>query len=104
MLDDAEKRTAVAEDDVISKLLGQKIADLSVGEQRYLELCLLLHQKTTFSVIGRTVFWGVSLPQRTYSRDDPQFSSRKRYCAVRSSLSIRTRYCYKNDINGEWWL
>lgn len=59
MLDDAEKRTAVAEDDVISKLLGQKIADLSVGEQRYLELCLLLHQKTTFLLLDEP-FSGVS--------------------------------------------
>jgi ABC-type lipopolysaccharide export system ATPase subunit len=49
----------VEQDDVIAKIRSQKIADLSVGEQRYLELLLLVHQKATFLLLDEP-FSGVS--------------------------------------------
>ncbi|HMR19244.1 MAG TPA: ATP-binding cassette domain-containing protein [Sphingobacterium sp.] len=59
MLRSPEQRAAVAKDEVIANVLTQKIADLSVGEVRYLELSLLLHQQATFYLLDEP-FSGVS--------------------------------------------
>jgi ABC-type multidrug transport system ATPase subunit len=59
MLDGDHERVSVEQDDVIAKIRSQKIADLSVGEQRYLELLLLVHQKATFLLLDEP-FSGVS--------------------------------------------
>lgn len=59
MLDSAEERERLAKDPILSKVLYQKIADLSVGEQRYFELLLLLGQNATFYLLDEP-FSGVS--------------------------------------------
>lgn len=59
MLQKDEQRSAVAEDEMIARVVSQKIADLSVGEQRYLELLLLIHQDATFYLLDEP-FSGVS--------------------------------------------
>lgn len=47
------------EDEIISKINSQKIAELSVGEQRYLELMLLLQQNADFYLLDEP-FSGVA--------------------------------------------
>lgn len=59
MLQGETQRQQVARDEVVAKVLSQKVADLSVGEQRYLELSLLIHQKATFYLLDEP-FSGVS--------------------------------------------
>lgn len=59
MTSEGESRHAIQEDEVIAKVLHQKVAELSVGEQRYLELILLIHQPATFYLLDEP-FSGVS--------------------------------------------
>ncbi len=59
MLKDGDKIEKIMSDPILQKVLFQKIADLSVGEQRYLELLLLLAQKATYYLLDEP-FSGVS--------------------------------------------
>lgn len=59
MIDDREKRKLVLADDIINNIQSQVIADLSVGEQRYLELTLLLQQNVDYYLLDEP-FSGVS--------------------------------------------
>lgn len=59
MVNKKEDRDRIAVDPVLEKVLCLKIADLSVGERRYLELTLLLTQRATFYLLDEP-FSGVS--------------------------------------------
>ena len=59
MVDKKEDRERIAADTVLDKVLSSKIADLSVGEKRYLELTLLLARQATFYLLDEP-FSGVS--------------------------------------------
>lgn len=59
MINCAETTSLIQQDEVVAKVLHQKVAELSVGEQRYLELLLLVHQPATFYLLDEP-FSGVS--------------------------------------------
>lgn len=59
MIKDASKRETLSQDEIIHKVINQKIAELSVGEQRYLELLLLLQQDADFYLLDEP-FSGVA--------------------------------------------
>jgi len=60
MVKDISKQNALLEqDDIISKIRHQKVADLSGGERRYVELMLLLQQDADFYLLDEP-FSGVS--------------------------------------------
>ncbi|ERJ59738.1 ATP-binding cassette domain-containing protein [Sphingobacterium paucimobilis] len=59
MLKDGNEKEQIMSDPILQKVLSQKIADLSVGEQRYLELLLLLGQKATYYLLDEP-FSGVA--------------------------------------------
>lgn len=59
MSNETEIVETIQKDEVIAKVLHQKVAELSVGEQRYLELLLLLHQPATYYLLDEP-FSGVS--------------------------------------------
>ncbi len=59
MIASAETVESIQKDEVIAKVLHQKVAELSVGEQRYLELLLLIHQPATYYLLDEP-FSGVS--------------------------------------------
>lgn len=59
MLNDENVRKEVEADEIISKVLNQRIGELSVGEQRYLELILLLKQDADFYLLDEP-FSGVA--------------------------------------------
>ncbi|MDR2281891.1 MAG: ATP-binding cassette domain-containing protein [Sphingobacterium sp.] len=59
MVSRVEARKEIEKDEVIAKVLYQKTGDLSMGEQRYLELILLLYQPATFYLLDEP-FSGVS--------------------------------------------
>ena len=59
MLNDYNAIREVEADEIISKVLSQKIGELSVGEQRYLELLLLLKQDADFYLLDEP-FSGVA--------------------------------------------
>lgn len=59
MIKDKTKQTLLLQDEIINKITHQKIAELSVGEQRYLELMLLLQQDADFYLLDEP-FSGVA--------------------------------------------
>ena len=59
MINDTKKRNELLADEFIQKVIQQKIVELSIGEQRYLELMLLLCQDADFYLLDEP-FSGVA--------------------------------------------
>lgn len=59
MLKDEAIREEIYNDEIIKPILNNKVAELSAGELRYLEILLLLNQKATFILLDEP-FTGIS--------------------------------------------
>lgn len=59
MLSDENSRERVTSDEIIQKILNNKIADISTGERRYLEILLLIEQPASFILLDEP-FSGIS--------------------------------------------
>lgn len=59
MVSKVENRVLIQEDVIVKKVLSQRIGELSIGERRYFELLLLLHQEVDFYLLDEP-FSGVA--------------------------------------------
>lgn len=59
MLSDSQRISNLERDEVIFRILGNKIAELAGGELRYLEIMLLMEQDATFILLDEP-FTGLS--------------------------------------------
>ncbi|MGN0002916.1 MAG: ATP-binding cassette domain-containing protein [Sphingobacterium composti] len=96
MVKDSSKQNALLEqDEIISKIRNQKVADLSGGEKRYVELMVLLQQDADFYLLdepfsGVAPYMQVQIQQiiLTHSKDKGFIISDHHYHSV---LAITTR-------------